>query len=84
MRLVLVFSASCPNCRAREVERIKAASVHGTVGRSLARLLHFPAYRCQKCGKKFFKFSWHIRYSRKLDGGESAAGETTSQRRALP
>ena len=65
LRSFLVFSAACPNCRAHEVERIKPIAVRGGAGRVLARWLGFPAYRCSKCGKKFFKFRWHVRYSAK-------------------
>src|SRR5258708_23147560 len=62
LRLFLVFSASCPNCRSREVERVNPATVLGTLARAVARKLRFPAFRCAKCGKKFFKFRWHVRY----------------------
>ena len=71
LRLFLVFAASCPMCRSRELVRIKAQSVQGTPGRTVARRLGFPAYRCEKCGKKFFKFSWHVRYSPAPEAGKA-------------
>jgi transposase-like protein len=67
LRLFLVFSAACPGCHAREVERVNPQSLRGSSGRVAARLLGFPAYRCKKCGKKFFKFRWHVRYSPPLE-----------------
>jgi DNA-directed RNA polymerase subunit RPC12/RpoP len=63
LRLVLVFSAACPGCHSRDVARINGRSVRGSAARSLARFLGLPAYRCMKCGKKFFKFRWHVRYA---------------------
>jgi DNA-directed RNA polymerase subunit RPC12/RpoP len=63
LRMVLVFAAACPGCHSREVERINGRSVRGSAPRALARVLGFPAYRCAKCGKKFFKFRWHVRYA---------------------
>ena len=63
LRMVLVFSAACPGCHSRELERINGRSVRGSMARTLARALGFPAYRCLKCGKKFFKFRWHVRYA---------------------
>jgi ribosomal protein L37AE/L43A len=62
MRVVLSFSASCPNCYAREVERISARLMHGGSVRKAFRILHVPAFRCLKCGKKFFKLTYHVRY----------------------
>lgn|GEM_PF-5779557 len=63
LRFLLVFSAACPNCRSREVVRINPRTLRGTVRRALARALGFPAYQCRKCGKKFFKFRWHVKYA---------------------
>ena len=67
LRLVLVFSAACPGCHSRELERVNGRTIRASVGRTLARLLGFPAYRCLKCGKKFFKFRWHVRYAPPLE-----------------
>jgi transposase-like protein len=67
LRLVLVFSAACPGCHSREVERINGRSIRYSLGRAFARILGFPAYRCMKCGKKFFKFRWHVRYAPPLE-----------------
>jgi ssDNA-binding Zn-finger/Zn-ribbon topoisomerase 1 len=67
LRLVLIFSASCPSCYSRELQRVNPRSIHGSIWRGLARTLGFPAYRCAKCGKKFFKFRWHVRYAPPLE-----------------
>jgi ssDNA-binding Zn-finger/Zn-ribbon topoisomerase 1 len=67
LRPFLVFSAACPGCHSRELERINGRSIRYSLWRTLAHLLGFPAYRCAKCGKKFFKFRWHVRYTPPLE-----------------
>src|SRR5580658_5088317 len=31
LRLFLIFSAACPGCRARELERVNRRSIHGSI-----------------------------------------------------
>ncbi len=66
MKLALSLSASCPTCRARDLEPVSNRQMHERGMRRVFSLLHIPAYRCRKCNRKFYKLRHHIRHTPRM------------------
>lgn len=49
------MSAACPYCHARELRRTSGRHIHSGRLRRVFRFLRVPAYRCLRCGNRFFK-----------------------------